>query len=408
MNPEEVKELTEQVVKAQEGVKTLVEKQAQEIKANGETSKATAGKLEEAEKRLDDEMEKLKSRLDAMEAKGNQPNYGDPSVKARTPGQRVVASEQYKNRTSTKMDSVEVGSLLGTKADTDYLGGTVGDGEDRAPVFAERVPELIYDPGQTPLTLRQVLNVAPTGSNAIEFFQEKEFDPKGAKSQNGELGVKSKLAIQFEKKTIAVETISAWLPMSRQVLDDQVMLQSHVDMRLTHAVNIEVERQVLFGSGQDGEVLGIHSTPGIQSLGAPATGNTVIDHLRLAFAAIRAKEYSATALILHPTDFAKIELLKGSDKHYIWVTVPDGGVTRLWRVPVIETTVMEEGRFMTGAFGLGAQLWDRMQSTVRVSEHHEDFFVRNAVAILAEVRAALTVYRPSAFAKGLLVTGLST
>jgi HK97 family phage major capsid protein len=44
-----------------------------------------------------------------------------------------------------------------------------------------------------------------------------------------------------------------------------------------------------------------------------------------------------------------------------------------------------------------AVLWDREQAAVQVSDSHADFFVRNLVAILAEMRAAFGVIRPKAF-----------
>ena len=45
------------------------------------------------------------------------------------------------------------------------------------------------------------------------------------------------------------------------------------------------------------------------------------------------------------------------------------------------------------------KLYDRMQGTIRVSEHHADFFVENAVAVLAEERLILVVKRPESFVK---------
>jgi len=38
-----------------------------------------------------------------------------------------------------------------------------------------------------------------------------------------------------------------------------------------------------------------------------------------------------------------------------------------------------------------------MEGNIRVSEQHSDFFVRNAVAVLAEERIALAVKRPESF-----------
>ena len=56
--------------------------------------------------------------------------------------------------------------------------------------------------------------------------------------------------------------------------------------------------------------------------------------------------------------------------------------------------------FLVGAFGTGAQLYDRQAASVRVSEQHSDFFVRNAVVVLVEERMALAVKRPESFVVG--------
>jgi hypothetical protein len=41
-------------------------------------------------------------------------------------------------------------------------------------------------------------------------------------------------------------------------------------------------------------------------------------------------------------------------------------------------------------------LWDREQAGVQMTDSHNDFFVRNLVAILAEARAAFGCLKPSA------------
>ena len=45
---------------------------------------------------------------------------------------------------------------------------------------------------------------------------------------------------------------------------------------------------------------------------------------------------------------------------------------------------------------------DREDALVRISEHHDDFFVRNMVAILCEERTALVIERGGAIVKGTL------
>ena len=52
-----------------------------------------------------------------------------------------------------------------------------------------------------------------------------------------------------------------------------------------------------------------------------------------------------------------------------------------------------------------AVVWDREQASIQVSDSHEDFFIRNMVAVLAECRMAFGVIRPSAFCQVDLTAG---
>jgi len=76
-----------------------------------------------------------------------------------------------------------------------------------------------------------------------------------------------------------------------------------------------------------------------------------------------------------------------------------GGEQKLWRIPVVDTPAIAEGTALIGAFGTGAQIYDRESPSIRISEQHADFFVRNAIVILAEQRLALAVKRPESFVK---------
>jgi HK97 family phage major capsid protein len=95
-----------------------------------------------------------------------------------------------------------------------------------------------------------------------------------------------------------------------------------------------------------------------------------------------------------------MELAKDDQGQYlVAVSVALGGEQRIWRMPVIDTPAIAEGTALVGAFGTGAQLYDREQASIRISEQHADFFVRNAIVVLAEQRLALAVKRPEAFVK---------
>ena len=390
-----------ELVDSTKEIKSLLEKQDEEIKSIGGTSTETKEQLKAAEakyEQLEQDRKGLSERIEAMELKLNRPGYDGKSSFRATPGMQFAMSEEYKNAKNDRTGAVNVGSLFERKD----IEPVRGDEQPDSPVRPDRVPEIFHDPGQREMRLLDLMNVAPTTSNRIEFVRETDFDEDGATSQLNEGASKTKAAMAWELVTEAVKTIAHWIPVSRQILDDAAMAQSHIDGRLTYSVMKELENQIIFGSGANGEMTGIYNTDGVQTIGAPDGDDTALDHIRKAIRDVRLSEYAATGVILNPSDWADIELLKDDESRYIWVTPPAGGEMRLWRVPVIESTVMGEGQFLTGAFGLGAQVWDRQQATVRVSESHDDYFARNLLAMLAELRMALTVYRPKAFIKGTL------
>ena len=111
-----------------------------------------------------------------------------------------------------------------------------------------------------------------------------------------------------------------------------------------------------------------------------------------------------TAMAVHPNDAEALDLLKDDQGRYYFAGPANGGAERVWRVPVVECEALTEGEGLMGDFRK-AVLWDREQANVSVSDSHSDFFIRNMVAILAEMRAAFGLRRPSAFVKVTLTNG---
>jgi HK97 family phage major capsid protein len=131
-----------------------------------------------------------------------------------------------------------------------------------------------------------------------------------------------------------------------------------------------------------------------------APKDTKADGLRRAATLSFLAYYEPSGIVMHPNDWEDIELTKDANGQYlVAVSVAMGGEPRVWRMPVVETPAIAEGTALVGAFGTGAQLYDREDASIRISEQHSDFFIRNAIVILAEQRLALAVKRPEAFVK---------
>jgi len=98
-------------------------------------------------------------------------------------------------------------------------------------------------------------------------------------------------------------------------------------------------------------------------------------------------------------DWAGIETLKDNEGRYI-IGNPQGALSpTLWRLPVVETQAIAVGKFLTGAFQMGAQVFDRWDARIETGFVNDDF-IKNLITILGEERLALAVYRPEAFVTG--------
>jgi HK97 family phage major capsid protein len=125
-----------------------------------------------------------------------------------------------------------------------------------------------------------------------------------------------------------------------------------------------------------------------------------MDILRRAMTQCRIAEYRPSAIVLHPTDWEEIELTKDSTGQYVWANPRSLLGPTLWGLPVIDSTALEEGEFLLGAFDLAAQIWDRQDARIDVSTENADDFEKNLVTIRGEERLTLTVYRPESFIYG--------
>ena len=262
-------------------------------------------------------------------------------------------------------------------------------------------------PPQLRQRVRDLFPVNRTSSNLIEFFKVLEManDGRGAAAPvadyaSGNFGLKPQSTIGFESDSASVKTIAHWVPVHRNFLSDVPAVRSIIDNQLMYGLALVEDDQLLNGNGSGENIRGLLNTPGIQNFTAGG-GELKSDSLRKAQTLSTLALYPATGYIIHPSDWEDIELQKDTTTAYSLTTnVAVGLQTRVWRLPVVETPNIAEGTFLTGAFGQAAQIWDRESANIRLSDSHADYFVRNAVAILAEERVALTVTAPGAIIRG--------
>lgn len=342
-------------------------------------------------KSRDERINNLEAQMREHAIAGNRPGYlGGPST-AGGPGEEFVNSRAYKEMAEkgvANSDPVPVKSWR-TKALTSEAGsgGELAQPDRYGPIVG---------PGQRAFILRDLLSVQSTSSNSVEYTRETGFTGSAAVVPEGE--EKPEMELSFEVVTAPVRTIATTLTATNQALADVNQLSAHINQRLAYAVGQEEERQLLYGSGVNPNLQGIMTHEGVQV--HEQGEDTKIDAIRRAMTRARVAEYPVTGLVIHPEDWMEIELTKDTQGRFLYISQPsEGGAGTFWRLPVVESTAIEQGVALVGAFALGAAIHDRESASVRTSEHHNDYFRRNLVLLRGESRIALSVYRPEAFVK---------
>jgi len=377
-------------------------------------NRATTDEERAAVKALVDEAEGIKAQLARAMSDGEQlmaiqrlthgegltPLAGHPGRNQRlTVGQQFVQSAEYeffrkgqhRVQSAWRSPSVELFDRMHATTLT----------EDPASGGALLVPQ--YLPGILPLPTRPLVVAdlfAPgtATSNSVVFMREKTFTNAAAAVAEG--AAKPESAITFESVAEPVRKIAHWLPVTEEMLEDQAQIASYIDARLRLGVQLVEDDQLINGSGVAPNLLGVLATPG---LGAPVAVGvapaTVADAI---FQQMMALAWSSflmpDGIVMNTADWAQVATLKTSTGEYLGGG-PFTGPTNptLWGLPVAVTPVMVMNTALVGAFKTGAQIFRRGGIRVEASNSHQDFFIKNLVAIRAEERLALAVYRPSAF-----------
>jgi HK97 family phage major capsid protein len=390
-----IEKLSTDVTKASNELKGLMDLQADEIRKHGETSSQTATQVKQAEEKLlklEGDMKGITETINEFKKQQGRPDY-TPAGERKSIGERFIESEQYKTAVAQGMKSTA--AFEAKSFYTKDIDSAPANGGLLTSTYI--YPQIVAAPDKQ-LRLRDMLNTQPTNSPSIEYLEESGF--VNAAATIAEKVIAPQSDITFEQKTAAVRTIAHFIPATQNILDDAPMLRNYIDNRLLMGLDLTIEAQILFGSGTNEDLLGLMTHTGTQNIGGMEAGVTRIDHIRHAITRSRVAGYPVNSIVLHPEDWEAIEIAKGTDGHYIFTSVNDGGQMRLFRTPVIESTSMTVGSFLTGNLGYACQLLDREQNNVRVSDSHADYFTRRMVAIMAACRLAMPIYRPEALVKG--------
>ena len=225
---------------------------------------------------------------------------------------------------------------------------------------------IIFTPSRN-VHVRQFLPTGTTQSDLIRYVVESSVsDGTAMKAEGSDAG---EYSFDLAVSDAPVRTIASFVRLSNEMLEDVQGLTSYLTTRLPSKIRTKEDNILLFGS----------DSPSLTGLTEDARAYTDeladsnvnrFDILTKAVAQVRQQEYTANAIMVHPDDFYNLMLIKDAQGRYV---IPEtarfgGALPMIAGVPLIANTAMTTDKFLVGDFDLGAQLFDRQQSSIRFYE----------------------------------------
>lgn len=399
-----------------QGENDLTEDQKNEVKSRGQKIEELSAKIEDSKA-----YQAAREKHDAISAglgkPINSPDFGNPEPEkkeVKSLGYQFTDSDEYKTwkdaiaPNGPPPDGIRLGSSPAFEA-KDLITGLSATS---AGAMVRRDYAGLVDFPFRPLALRDVITIGRTGSDLIEFPRVTGYTSNAAATaeatttptsfQQAGNGLKPQSAMALEKVTTSVRTIAHWIPVTRRAISDAPQIQTLIDNFLRVGLEIALEEEMITGDNTGEHFLGLDNTPNIT---LQAFDTDIKTTARKALTKVQVVGRArATAFVLNPYDWEALDLDQDDEARYYFGGPMVLGQKRLWGQPVVESEAVFQGTGYTGDLKQ-AILWDRESATVRMSDGVEDYFVRNLVAVLAELRAAFGVLRPPAIVRMDLAAG---
>lgn len=388
LNPEQVVEKINHLISEKmAGVPTITD--LNDVKSQVESLNGLTEKSVDIEKAI----ARIEGRMESMAEKSM--NHG----RVQTIAEKAVA--ELKNNVDMVKDGKNL--ILDIKADTTITGDYTGA------VALSTLDTEINRIARQRVKLRNEVNVGTTNSKFVTYIQQTLQSSGGFVA---EAVAKTNGQMQFAEVSKEVKKVAGLIKVSKEMLADLSFMQNEINTDLMATIEDQIESGILVGSGVGANLEGMYTNATAWSAGTFA--NTIIsanlsDVIMTAVAQIEANKFTATHVVLHPRDVAKLQLTKTSTGEYTYPMFLLGmnGEVRVANLLVVSTTWMTEGTFLVG---------DMKRDNLRIRENMNitfgydgDDFSRNMISIICEARLVnyIKANDLGAFVKGTISTAIT-
>lgn len=369
-------------------------------KAAGQALESATGKADSALKgEIDNLTKKFNERFDEMEV--SQKKNFDSLISKKE--DKSFKGGLIKSINDGVLDSFKSGSqrAVSFELKADMTGNADYTNEV---IAADRVPGFKFDPNR-PQNIRQIIPNGSTSSDVVRYVKESGFNSAGAAVAEG--GSIPQSDFDMTATSVNVEKIATYLRLSEEMLADTPQLTSYISNRVPAKLLVVEDDQLLGGNGTSPNLNGLYNSTTTFAEGSFADSvdsANQFDVLVAAMNQLALNNYKADNILMNPTDFHKILLLKDTQAKYLLDSWIQGLQPSFAGVPVILNNEVNAGTFFVGDFAQSCQYW--LRENLNISFHREDGTnIREGyVTCRAQLRGALATYLPLGIINGTFAT----
>ena len=373
-------------------------------KAEGQAVASATGKADELLKseikNLETKFTEIHSRIDAAEV----------AAKKTASGANAQSFKQSLIDGITKggLDGLVNGNSRSAKFEIKAGDMTVANNFTGEVIPAQYVPGIKYDPTR-PVHVRQLLAQGSTSSEVVRYVRESAYDNGAAATAQGSTFTESDFDLTAYDAN--VQKIGTYFRISEEMLADTPQLTSYLAARAPEKLLTVEDAQLLYGNGTAPNISGI-STSGSTAFAAGAFADAItaanqFDVLTVAINQLALVNYRPDYIMLNPTDFNKILLLKATTNEYLQEQAYMGLQPQFLGIPVVINTAVTAGTYLVGNFAMATQLWVRENLSLEFFREDGTNVRDGFVTVRLVERIALTNYAPLAIVKGVFATDIA-
>ena len=269
------------------------------------------------------------------------------------------------------------------------------------------IEDFKFDPSRS-VHIRTLLPIGSTDAQTIRYPKESAYDDGAAATAQGSALGQSDFDVTAT--SVNVEKIGTFLRITEEMLNDTAGLSSYLSARIPSKVMGIEDTEIISGDGSSPNLSGLltDGTAFTTSSGGlfyqSVESANEFDVIVVALNQLALLNYQADTIIMNPTDFHKIVLLKSTANEYLRNQIIQGLQPAINGVPITLNTAMPAGKFLVGNLAQSTQLWVRDGLSLEFARQDSDNFTKNFVTVRAQERVALTTYTPNGIVQGTFST----